>query len=220
MSSSESPAIAQVSAQESEPASDAACVDVSLVIAAPAPTSSGTESTSNKTPPHTPARQRSPSFHPAVPNPFPQAAPGASAAVGHTVENSIPLSVFPIQADKLCLCFCGKPARGKTQISRRVARYLSFFHAMPVQIFSVGEYRRRKGIFALRDVDNPNEKAARDAFNAEALADMEDYMKGPAPRCVIYDAVNHNHERRGIVYEKVKYSACKYHLQSRLAITV
>ena len=55
-------------------------------------------------------------------NPFPQTAPGASTAVGHTVENSIPLSIFPIQADKLCLCFCGKPARGKTQISRRVAR--------------------------------------------------------------------------------------------------
>lgn len=141
--------------------------------------------------------------HPAIPNPFPQAAPGASAAVGHTVENSIPLSVFPIQADKLCLCFCGKPARGKTQISRRVARYLSFFHAMPVEIFSVGEYRRRKGIFGLRDVDNTNETAARDAFNAEAIADMIEYMQGPAPRCVIYDAVNHNHERRRLAYEKV-----------------
>lgn len=28
--------------------------------------------------------------------PIPQNAPGASAAVGHTVENSIPLSIFPI----------------------------------------------------------------------------------------------------------------------------
>ena len=28
--------------------------------------------------------------------PIPQCAPGASAAVGHTVENSIPLSIFPI----------------------------------------------------------------------------------------------------------------------------
>lgn len=29
-------------------------------------------------------------------NPLPQQAPGAGAAVGHTVENSIPLSIFPI----------------------------------------------------------------------------------------------------------------------------
>lgn len=60
-------------------------------------------------------------------NPFPQSAPGSgpSGPTGHIVENSIPLSIFPIQADKVCLCFCGKPARGKTLLSRRVARYLT-----------------------------------------------------------------------------------------------
>jgi hypothetical protein len=30
----------------------------------------------------------------------PQHAPGASAAIGHNVENSIPLSIFPIATDK------------------------------------------------------------------------------------------------------------------------
>ena len=45
-------------------------------------------------------------------NPKPQHAPGYSAAVGHTIENSIPLSIFPIAADKLCICFCGLPGRG------------------------------------------------------------------------------------------------------------
>ena len=55
-------------------------------------------------------------------NPVPQAAPGASAAIGHTIENSIPLSIFPIQADKFCICFCGLPGRGKTHVSRRLAR--------------------------------------------------------------------------------------------------
>ena len=141
-------------------------------------------------------------------NPFPQNAPGASAAIGHTVENSIPLSIFPIQADKLCLCFCGKPARGKTQISRRVARYLSFFHAMPLQIFNVGEYRRRSGFTNLRDFDQlvfqPGYMERRDQCNEDAMNDMVEYMKGSAPRMAIYDAVNFNHGRRMAVYQKMR----------------
>jgi hypothetical protein len=61
-------------------------------------------------------------------------ATGASAAVGHHLENSIPLSIFPIAADKLCICFCGLPGRGKTHIARRLGRYLSFFHALPLEV--------------------------------------------------------------------------------------
>jgi hypothetical protein len=56
-------------------------------------------------------------------NPYPQSAPGAKAAVGHVLDNGIPLSIFPISASKLLICICGLPARGKTHISRRVARY-------------------------------------------------------------------------------------------------
>jgi hypothetical protein len=55
-------------------------------------------------------------------NPFPQSAPGAKAAIGHVLDNGIPLSIFPISASKLFICICGLPARGKTHISRRVAR--------------------------------------------------------------------------------------------------
>ena len=54
---------------------------------------------------------------------MPQAAPGASAAVGHTIDNSIPLSIFPIAADKFAICVCGLPGVGKTHIARRLARY-------------------------------------------------------------------------------------------------
>jgi hypothetical protein len=48
---------------------------------------------------------RSNSIH----NPVPQLAPGSSAAVGHVLGNSIPLSIFPISDDKICFCFCGLP---------------------------------------------------------------------------------------------------------------
>ena len=75
-------------------------------------------------------------------NPLPQNAPGSHAAVGHTIDNSIPLSIFPMSLDKLLICFCGLPGRGKTHISRRLARYLTFFHAIPVEVFNVAEYRR------------------------------------------------------------------------------
>lgn len=36
---------------------------------------------------------------------------GTSAAVGHHLENSIPLSIFPIATDKFCVCFCGMPGK-------------------------------------------------------------------------------------------------------------
>jgi hypothetical protein len=93
-------------------------------------------------------------------NPIPQA-PGASKAMGHNVENSIPLSIFPIATDKFCICFCGLPGRGKTHISRRLAKYLSFFHAVRVELFNVSEYRR-KVCGALKDADwfDPKNKEA------------------------------------------------------------
>lgn len=46
------------------------------------------------------------SFHE---NPLPQNAPGSQAALGHTLENSIPLSIFPLHPDKFCIAFCGLP---------------------------------------------------------------------------------------------------------------
>ena len=45
----------------------------------------------------------------------------------------------------------GLPARGKTYIARKVARYLSFFHGAPVQTFNVGEYRRKHGKLSEHD---------------------------------------------------------------------
>lgn len=44
--------------------------------------------------------------------------------------------------DKLVIVMVGLPARGKTYISRRLMRYLRFFHGVRAQIFNVGNYRR------------------------------------------------------------------------------
>jgi tRNA uridine 5-carbamoylmethylation protein Kti12 len=141
-------------------------------------------------------------------NPVPQAAPGASAAVGHTVENSIPLSIFPIATDKFCICFCGLPGRGKTHISRRLGRYLQFFHAVPVGIFNVSEYRR-KYCGALKDAEwfdptNQEAQTLRSQTNAIVYADLIQFLNENANGVAILDSTNHSHERRNKLLKQVR----------------
>ena len=107
-------------------------------------------------------------------------APGASAAVGHTVENSIPLSIFPIRLDKFAIFICGLPGVGKTGISRRLARYLDFFHAVPVKCFNASEYRRKAfGIWrdaGCFDTANPEATAQLDQIGSVIFGEMVAYM--------------------------------------------
>eukprot|EP01041_Mallomonas_annulata_P001059 gene1059-2075_t len=145
-------------------------------------------------------------------NPVPQTAPGASAAVGHKVENSIPLSIFPIQADKHCICLCGLPGRGKTHIARRLARYLSFFHAIPTKVFNVAEYRRRI-CGALKDAqwfDSTNEEASelRNQCNTTAIHDMVEFLSLHANGVVILDSTNPTHSRRQVLHDTMKTLSC------------
>lgn len=133
-------------------------------------------------------------------NPLPQNAPGASAATGHTVDNSIPLSIFPISIDKLCICFCGLPGRGKSHIARRLSRYLSFFHAVPVQVFSAAEIRRNE-FGALKDADwfdplNHEAQAIRATCNKKALENAATFLQNNVNGVAIIDASNPTHERR------------------------
>jgi hypothetical protein len=59
-------------------------------------------------------------------NPIPQNAPGASAALGHTVENSIPLSIFPIgillQLKSTCIII----NLFKKQLTNSVSHFVDF----------------------------------------------------------------------------------------------
>eukprot|EP00596_Hydrurales_sp_CCMP1899_P002298 CAMPEP_0119035422 /NCGR_PEP_ID=MMETSP1177-20130426/2404_1 /TAXON_ID=2985 /ORGANISM="Ochromonas sp, Strain CCMP1899" /LENGTH=503 /DNA_ID=CAMNT_0006993635 /DNA_START=129 /DNA_END=1640 /DNA_ORIENTATION=- len=132
-------------------------------------------------------------------NPVPQAAPGA-VGIGHSVDNSIPLSIFPIATDKFCICFCGLPGRGKTHISRRLARYLSFFHAVPVEVFNVSEYRRKLcGEFKEAvwfDPANTSSKDQRQGYNEKAIADMVTFLQNNSNGVAIFDATNTTHDQR------------------------
>lgn len=146
-------------------------------------------------------------------NPDPQVAPGASAAVGHTVENSIPLSIFPIAADKLCIIFCGLPGRGKTHIAKRLAQYLSFFHAIPVKVCNVGEYRLNI-CGAIKDAewfDSNNVEANkwRSICNEKASDDLREFLLEHSNGIGILDGTNPTHKRRFELIKKLRPSGAK-----------
>jgi broad specificity phosphatase PhoE len=95
----------------------------------------------------------------------------------------------------------GLPARGKTYIARKIARYLSWLgHA--TQVFNVGVYRRaRLGSYQPHSFFDPRNDAAQAARRDVAMAALEDllqFMRGPG-EIAIYDATNHTRERRAVV---------------------
>ncbi|KAJ1430670.1 6-phosphofructo-2-kinase-domain-containing protein, partial [Ochromonadaceae sp. CCMP2298] len=111
-----------------------------------------------------------------------------------------PLSIFPIRADTFCFCFCGLPGRGKTHLARRLMKYLSFFHAVPVQVYNAAEYRRRM-CGSLPDAEwfdplNEEAKAQRDLCNSTIITDMIGFLNSHANGIAIVDSTNPTHERR------------------------
>jgi hypothetical protein len=132
---------------------------------------------------------------------------GSAAAIGHVLENSIPLSIFPIQIDKFVFCFSGLPGRGKTHISRRLASYLSFFYAVPVRVFNVAAYREKMhgGLKAAEWFDPHNEEALkiRNECNEAALRDIVTFLCSSLHGIAILDSTNATHARRAYVAKMV-----------------
>jgi len=146
-------------------------------------------------------------------NPVPQNAPGSAAAIGHVLENSIPLSIFPIQIDKFVFCFSGLPGRGKTHISRRLASYLSFFYAVPVRVFNVAAYREKMhgGLKAAEWFDPHNEEALkiRNECNEAALRDIVTFLCSSLHGIAILDSTNATHARRAYVAKMMSLTGAK-----------
>lgn len=151
-------------------------------------------------------------------NPFPQSAPGATAAKGHVLDNGIPLSIFPISrcmfllcttnnnrnsSDKLCFCICGLPARGKTHISQRIARYLEFFHSVPVKVFDVAEYRRKMGFNRIPDLQQETDVELRRRCYDLALEDLATFLGTHDDGVAILDASSNTHLLRLSIRNKV-----------------
>lgn len=93
--------------------------------------------------------------------------------------------------------------RGKTHIARRLGRYLEFFHAVPVKVLHVADYRRKLW-GAMKDAEwfdqnNAEAKSVRDQCQAAAIQDMSNFFREFQNGVAIFDSINETHEKREIL---------------------
>jgi len=102
----------------------------------------------------------------------------------------------------------GLPGCGKTFVSKRICRYISFFHHIPSQIFNVGDYRRELCGSQLPasffDPNNADGLEKRHKACEAATADLVTYMKQDGVRLAIYDATNNLQENRAKILRRLK----------------
>jgi broad specificity phosphatase PhoE/predicted kinase len=111
-----------------------------------------------------------------------------------------------IDTPKLALVMVGLPARGKTYIARKLARYLCWL-GHPTRVFNVGSYRReRHGSRQPAEWFSPSStegERLRLEVALEALDDMLSWIRGGG-RVGIYDATNTTKARRRMVRERLE----------------
>ena len=111
-----------------------------------------------------------------------------------------------IDTPKLALVMVGLPARGKTYIARKLARYLCWL-GHPTRVFNVGSYRReRHGSRQPAEWFSPSStegERLRLEVALEALDDMLAWIRGGG-RVGIYDATNTTKARRRMVQERLE----------------
>lgn len=96
------------------------------------------------------------------------------------------------------LVMVGLPARGKTFIARKVARYLSWL-GFPTRVFNVGNYRRKLlGSQQPADFFDPTNPEGRQARERMAMAALDDLFAwhDAGGEVAIYDATNAVRSRR------------------------
>ncbi|KAJ3339862.1 6-phosphofructo-2-kinase 1 [Gonapodya sp. JEL0774] len=135
-----------------------------------------------------------------------------SADVGSPLLGPTKKALVPIIAEdtRLVVVMVGLPARGKTYISRKISRYMSWI-GYSSRIFNVGEYRRE---LAENDPSGVKQDAAFfDPFNKEAsrireeaaqrcMEDLVRWSQSLSSGCVaIFDATNTTKMRRKQLYD-------------------
>ncbi|KAI8391401.1 6-phosphofructo-2-kinase-domain-containing protein [Radiomyces spectabilis] len=100
----------------------------------------------------------------------------------------------------------GLPARGKTYISQKVCRYLTWL-GIKTKVFNVGNYRRllhgAHQQHTFFDPHNPQGKEQRRQAAQEALTDLIRWFHEENGMVGIYDATNSTLERRQWLYEEL-----------------
>lgn len=108
--------------------------------------------------------------------------------------------------ERLALVMVGLPARGKTHMARRVARYLRWL-GVQARLFNVGNYRReRLGPQKAHHFFDPDNVEGRMARRSMAMAALEDMLQwfGAGGEVGIYDATNTTRSRRELVAERIR----------------
>jgi broad specificity phosphatase PhoE/predicted kinase len=104
-------------------------------------------------------------------------------------------------SQKIALVMVGLPARGKSYIARKLARYLRW-RGLDTRVFNVGMYRREivgsQVSHAFFDPDNPAGRADRLRVAKLALEDLLRWLS-EGGRIGIYDATNSTRDRRAIL---------------------
>ncbi|MFK7992309.1 MAG: 6-phosphofructo-2-kinase/fructose-2,6-bisphosphatase [Sandaracinaceae bacterium] len=110
------------------------------------------------------------------------------------------------EATRLALVMVGLPARGKTHMARRVARYLRWL-GVETKVFNVGNYRRERvgsqQPHHFFDPDNPAGLAARRAVAMAALDDMLGWFAAGG-EVGLYDATNTTRARRRLLSDRLR----------------
>ncbi len=102
---------------------------------------------------------------------------------------------------KLVIAMVGLPARGKSFVARKMARYLNWL-GMRTQVYNVGSYRRQRlgahqpvNFF---DPENPEGSSARLHMAVAALDDLVNFLD-EGGRVAIYDATNSTLSRQKLI---------------------
>ncbi len=105
---------------------------------------------------------------------------------------------------KHALVLVGLPARGKTFVARKIARYLAWL-GYDTRTFNVGEYRRAiagaKQPASFFDPDNPEHREVRDSIAMRALDDLLTFL-AEGGDVGIYDATNTERSRREAIFQR------------------
>ena len=115
---------------------------------------------------------------------------------------------MPVERDKATtvLSMVGLPARGKTYIGRRVARYLNWL-GHPTRVFNVGSYRRKQiGASQPADFFAPSNTEGRKVLQELAMGALDDMLAWlrSGGEVGIFDATNSTKDRRRLVEERCR----------------
>ncbi|XP_062138323.1 6-phosphofructo-2-kinase/fructose-2,6-bisphosphatase 1 isoform X2 [Drosophila sulfurigaster albostrigata] len=121
---------------------------------------------------------------------------------------------FPIRGERTIadcttphvIAMVGLPARGKTFISKKLARYLNWI-GIATRVFNLGEYRRHattayKSHEFFR-ADNEEAMAIRNRCANQALHDSCEWLLSGLGSIAVFDATNSTHDRRQLIYDIV-----------------